>query len=291
MFEKVLVPTDFSEHAKKTIVCLTRIPGVREVVLQHVINATHYTKRGWTHETEIENAKIQMDEGKKVLERLGFSVKVKIDVITSGSISAAILTAAECEKVSFIIMGSRGRGLVRGLLLGSVSADVLRQGKTHLLIIRHSVATELNGTVFDKFCPGIFLRVLCPTDFSDAAQTAVSMLKRIEGIGEIHVLHVVTKGETHDEIEAHISEAKERLEAIKTDLSASGFRVETHIRLGHPTHEITTLADEVESSLILMSSHGNGMLTEILVGSTTLGVAIHAKRPMMVIRTPAQLQK
>jgi nucleotide-binding universal stress UspA family protein len=186
MFEKVLVPTDFSEHAKKTIVCLTRIPGVREVVLQHVINATHYTKRGWTHETEIENAKIQMDEEKKVLERLGFSVKVKIDVITSGSVSAAILTAAECEKVSFIIMGSRGGGQIRGFLLGSVSADVLRQGKTYLLIIRHSLAKELNGAVFDRFCPGIFSRVLCPTDFSNAAQTAVSMLKRIEGIGEIH---------------------------------------------------------------------------------------------------------
>ena len=45
--------------------------------------------------------------------------------------------------------------------------------------------------------------------------------------------------------------------------------------MGRPPDEIISLADAEDISLILMSSHGKGLLKEILVGSTTLGVAIH----------------
>ena len=288
MFNRVLVPTDFSEHAKKTMLCLTKIPGIKEVVLQHVVDATHYTKHGWTHEAHIENAKIQLNEEKDFLEHLGFAVKVTVDIITSGDIATAILRRAESENVSYIIIGSRGRGLVKGLLLGSVSADVLRRGKTHLLIIRHSLAGELEGTVFDRFCPNMFSRILFPTDFSGPAEKALSIIKGFEGLGEVHVLHVVTKGETHEEVESNVHEATKKLEAIKTDLAGAGLSVKIHVRLGRPTDEIISLADGEEISLILMSSHGKGLLTELLVGSTTLGVAIHTNRHLMVIRTPGK---
>ncbi|HWS21931.1 MAG TPA: universal stress protein [Methanoregula sp.] len=286
MFGKVLVPTDFSEYAKKTILCLTKIPGIQEVVLQHVVDATQHTKHGWTYQAHIENAKIQLEEERKFLQQLGFVVKVSVDVITSGNISTAILRKAECEKVSSIIIGSRGRGLVKGLLIGSVSTDILRHGKTHLLIIRHSLAEGLEGEVFSRFCPGIFTRILFPTDFSEPAQKALSSLKDIKGLGEVHLLHVVTKGETQAEIESNVQEATKRLEEIKTEITGAGLSVKSHIRLGRPPDEIISFADAENISLILMSSHGKGLLTELFIGSTTLGVAIHTNRPLMVIRTP-----
>ena len=97
------------------------------------------------HQAHIDNARIQLDEEKNFLEHLEFIVKVTVDVITSGDISTAILTEAGCENISSIIIGSRGKGLVKGLPLGSVSADILRNGKTHILILRHSLAGELEG--------------------------------------------------------------------------------------------------------------------------------------------------
>jgi len=218
-------------------------------------------------------------------------VKVTVDIITSGDISTAILKKAECENVSHIIIGSRGRGLVKGLLLGSVSADILRHGKTHLLIIRHSLSEDLEEAVFTRFWPGLFSRVLFPTDFSEPAQKAMFSIKDIEELGEVHLLHVVTKGETHEEIEANVEKAKISLDKMKTELVSSGLPIKIHIRLGRPADEIRSLAESEDISLILMSSHGKGLLKELLVGSTTLGVAIHANRPLMVMRILARQKK
>ena len=103
-------------------------------------------------------------------------------------------------------------------------------------------------------------------------------------MGEVHILHVVTKGETHEEIDANMEKAQITLDKIKTDLVSAGLTVKIHIRQGRPAVEISSLAEREDISLILMSSHGKGLLKELLVGSTTLGVAIHANRPLMVIR-------
>ncbi|MFZ2412297.1 MAG: universal stress protein, partial [Candidatus Methanoperedens sp.] len=68
MFEKVLFPTDFSEYAQKTLECIGEIPGIKELMLLHVVDATHPSKHGWTHGPHIENAKILMEEKKEYLE-------------------------------------------------------------------------------------------------------------------------------------------------------------------------------------------------------------------------------
>lgn len=284
MFQKILVPTDFSQCAKKTLVCLTAIPWATDIILLHVVDGTHYTRRGWTHEPEIENARIQLREEKEYLERFGKRVKNIVRVITGGTVASEIQEIAREERASAIIMGCRGRNLISGLLLGSVSAGVLRHGKTPLLIIRDSVADHLEGRALEKFCPGIFSRILCPTDFSEPARAALDSLRDIEGIQEVVLVHVVTQGETHDEIASYVQEASTHLKDIQADLAASGIHASSHIRLGRPTDEINRLAAEEDVSLILMSSHGKGLLREILLGSTTFGIAIHTDRPLLVVR-------
>ena len=285
MFEKVLFPTDFSEYAQKTLECIGEIPEVKEVVLLHIVDATHPSKRGWTHGPHIENARILMEEKKMFLENLGLNVKTKVDVITEGDVSSEILETADKEKVSLIVMGARGRGLIQGLLLGSVSTNVLRHAKTDVLIMRHKLAEGLEGKTFEKFCPMILSKVLYPTDFSESSLEALAFVKDFKGIGELVLMHVVSKGETHEEIEAYVKEAKMKLEDIGKDINKASIKGKTRVHVGSPIEEVISMAEEEDASLVAMSSHGKSWFKELLVGSTTCAVARRAKRPVLVMRT------
>lgn len=83
-----------------------------EVVLLHVVDATHPSRHGWTQGPEIENARIRLAEKKEMLENSGLKVQVYVDVIvsviTEGDVAQAILeTAASCN-ISLIVAGARG---------------------------------------------------------------------------------------------------------------------------------------------------------------------------------------
>jgi nucleotide-binding universal stress UspA family protein len=284
MFEKVLVPTDFSEYAQKTLECIGEIPGIKEVMLLHIVDATHPSKRGWTHGPHIENAKILMEEKKEYLESLGLKVKVKIDVITEGEVYREILENAEKEKVSLIVMGARGKSPIKDLLLGSVSTNVLRRAKTHLLIMRYKLVEGLEGNKYEKFCPLIFSKVLLPTDFSEPAGEAISFVKDIKGVEELVLLNVVSKGETEEEIEENVDEAKKKLGDIKEELDQTGLKVRDHVRVGNTPEEIISTAEDDDVSLIAISTRGKGWFRELLVGSTTCAVVRRANRPVLVVR-------
>ncbi len=285
MFEKILFPIDFSEYAQKTLECIGEVPGVKEVVLMHVVDATHPSKLGWTHEPHIENARIRLEEQKEHLESIGLKVKTKVDVITEGDVSHTILETADIEKVSLIVMGSRGKSSIKEFLLGSVTSNVVRHAKTHILIMRYKLVEDLEGITFEKFCPLIFSKVLCPTDFSELAGEALSFVKNLKGIEELVLVNVVNKGETEEEIEANIKEAKSKLEDIAGGLSRGGFKVKTHVHVGNPPEEINAVAEEDDVSMIAMSRLGKGWFKELLVGSTTCSVVRNAKRPVLVVRT------
>ena len=290
MYEKVLFPTDFSGQAHRTLEYIGEIPGIKEVVILHVIDATHFFAHGWTHEKEVEDAKIRLDEQGQYLKRLGLEVKWKVEVITSSNITNEILKIAEDEKVSLIVMNARGKGIVSGLLLGSTSLDVIRHATTDVLIIKRKLTEDLErecleregveGEKFKKLCPSILSKVLYPTDFSESAGNALSFLKDL-GVQYITLMHVVTKGETKEDIDNYIKSAKDRLETIK---NVDNLNVDICVRVGEPTEEICSVAEDEGVSVIAMPSHNRNWLDELLVGSITFDVIKRAKRPVLVMR-------
>ena len=283
MYEKVLFPTDFSQYAKKTLQCIEDIPGIKEVVLLHVVDATKPSKHGWIYEPQIEDAKIILEEQKGHIENIGLKAITKLDVITSGNVPNTILETADKENVNLIVLNARGKGLVRSLLLGNTSLEVIRNSKIDILLMRQKLAEDLEGKEFEKFCPKILSKGLYPTDFSESAENALSFVKNI-GFQEIVLVHVVTKGETSEEIENNIQDAKKKLEDINKSYKDAGFKTKEYIRVGHPADEICLLAEEEEVSLIIMSSHGKSWIKELLIGDTTFDVAKRAKTPVLILK-------
>jgi len=279
MFEKVLIPTDFSKHARKVIECAGEIPGVKEIVLLSVISRSVIT-RVWDPVAEIKDVEKKLLDEKKFIAP-GIDVKVRAVAVLDGEVASAIQKVAEEEKVSLVAMGARGKSLIGSVLLGSVSRRALRFGDTHLLVMRYKV---LDNQDLGKYCARIFAKVLFPTDFSQPSEVALSYLKNVQGIGELILLHVVSKGETEAEITANVALATQKVDEIARELAREGLKVTSKVVVGHPVEEIRSLAEKEDVSLIAISSQGAVAIKKGRIGSTAYDVANSANRPVLILR-------
>jgi nucleotide-binding universal stress UspA family protein len=209
-------------------------------------------------------------------------------VKTSSDTAGAIIDTAKEMGVSLIIIGARGNSLVEGILLGSVSRAVLRRSRTNVLIMRYTITGDMKGETYHKFCPGILSRVLCPTDFSEYSEKAITLANRMPGIREVILLHIVSQGETEDEIKKAVTKAETRMGEIRDGLAVQGINARAIVRTGSPAHEITRIANEMDVSVIWMNSYGKGWFRELLLGSTASTVTMNAKQPVLIIRNPEQ---
>ena len=297
MFKKVLIPTDFSAYARRIVECVSDISGVKEVVLLHVVSRPTLT-RFWDPVAWVKDAEKKLAEEKKSIEVPGIDVKTRAISALGRDISGAIQRVASEENVSLVIMGARGLSLIQSALLGSASRNVLRFGDRHLLIMRFKAVGGTEGLQFfkeprtirsegarlEKFCADLFSKVLVPTDFSQPEEATISFIKSIPGLGEILLLHVVSKGETQMEIDASVKSATEMLKTISQELSMGGLKVTTRVVIGNPVEQIRSLAEEADVSLIAMSSVGKDTMLTGRIGSRTYDVANTADRPVLVVR-------
>jgi len=284
MFAKVLLPTDFSTSSHRIIGYVKDIPGVREVILLHVVDATHPSRRGWDHGPHIENAKILMEENQQALEKNGLKtaiiVETIVNTITQGNIPLTILEKAETENASLIMMGARGKNTIQNILLGSVSANVIRNAKIPVLLMRfpaESCAPEERRHLLS--------RVLVPVDFSKPSDDALALLKQIPTTGEVIILHVVDKGESEAEIHGAVEVARKKLTEIQKDLARAGITADIQVHVGYPPDEINATAERDDVTLILMSPQGEGWMRELkalFLGSTTNAVIRWAHHPVLI---------
>jgi nucleotide-binding universal stress UspA family protein len=280
MFEKVLVPTDFSTHSRRVLECVAYCPGIKEAVLVHVVTAD------WigTPMSTLDKMEARLEEGKRFLQETRkagpFEVRSRLEAAVGSNVARALRRAADEEGVSLVMMGARGKSLIEGILLGNVAKDMLRYDDTHLMILRQEL---LEGRDAADFCSRLFSRVLLPVDFSETSSQAVAMARKIEGLKEAVLVHVISGGEASEQIEESMKKAQEMLAVLVQDLGRQGVKASYHVLRGNPAEEINSLARAEKITLIAMSSYSTGWLKHAL-GSTTYEVVRQADRPVLVIR-------
>jgi len=147
MFKKILYPTDFSRVAYKALNYVKKLKeaGAEEVIILHVIEnydlELMVTACEWKEDKTDECIKKVEDDLKekslKTMESLGKETGLKFkSLIRYGKPFHQIVTVAEEELVSLIVMGSHGRGEFAELLVGSVTENVIRHTKKPVLVAR-----------------------------------------------------------------------------------------------------------------------------------------------------------
>lgn len=129
-FSKVLCPTDLSKPAENAIAFIKGLPGVENILLQHVVSRGETWKE---IEAQTEEINKKLNVIRDELEMAG----IKGNIYSSaGNPAEEIIALAEREAVSMIAMSSHGMGLLKQIGVGSTTYDVSRMGDRPVLVVR-----------------------------------------------------------------------------------------------------------------------------------------------------------
>ncbi len=140
-------------------------------------------------------------------------------------------------------------------------------------------------------------KILVPTDFSEGARHAlsygISFAREYEA--ELLVVHVVENfaapyandlfpvpmAEVFEELSAF---ARKELGKLEQEARAKGVTTRTEVVQGKPSIEIMRVAREEAIDMIVLGTHGKGVLDQALFGSTTERVVRKAPCPVLTVR-------
>lgn len=293
MFERVLFPTDFSAYSDAVLACLPdlKAAGLREVVLLSVIRPGDVPLPETINRESLEFWRWSLGEklnvAKMALEGKGLRTLTRIEY---GNPAELIVRVADEERVNLIVLGAQGATAAQELLIGSTAYEVIRRANLPVLLEKFEVIRELGHVKCRQVCENIFQRVLHPTDFSECADTAFQVVKRLKAVGaqEVIVLHVqddrVMKQRSPEQLAEFDRHDAERLEALCRALRMFGLDAQSMLRHGIPFRETLKVADEIEASLIVLGSQGRSAVREMLAGSTFENVVRLCRQPVLVIR-------
>jgi nucleotide-binding universal stress UspA family protein len=142
MFHRILVACDGSPHAQRALadaIELAQVHRARLTLISVVPVPNVWLAGAPDLPADPGGATSPEQECRLILDRAVATVPADVPVTTllkRGPAAAAILTAARDSRQDLIVMGSRGRGELRSLLLGSVSHSVLRSSPVPVLVCR-----------------------------------------------------------------------------------------------------------------------------------------------------------
>jgi nucleotide-binding universal stress UspA family protein len=205
-----------------------------------------------------------------------------------------------CESADLLVVGSRGLGGFRGLLLGSVSDQVAHHASCPVLIARSTgrpVRKDLHGGVIVVGVDGsaesgqalrfaleeaglrqATLRVVCAWEPVDTA---------FLGSGLATLPGEVESGREGEATRVRRIWARTTIERMFEEQVSEGCNVHVQQRAvdGEP---ISVLVDESErTDLLIVGSRGHGSFAGTLLGSVSRACAHHARCPVAIVRRTA----
>lgn len=139
MYKKILLGVDGSHYSLKAAEAAAELARCTNAELRIVV--AHATVPAYLGEPNFQHAvtarlkesRSVMDEAVKAVGDIPGEVKTEI---LEGPAAEVILRVADVRESDLIVMGSRGRGTLRGLLLGSQSQKVLQHAPCPVMIVR-----------------------------------------------------------------------------------------------------------------------------------------------------------
>jgi nucleotide-binding universal stress UspA family protein len=278
MFEKVLVSMDLSPATEALVSALPAMRefGTQEMTLVHVAKPL----RGPTAKSlaRVDEFRSRLNGLADNLRENGFAVTVRVP---TGAPVAEVVKEVEAKDPDVVLVGSRSHTLIQEAFIGSVAWDIVRNAGHPVLLQRidpnrgdPEAALESPGTGLPK-------HVVFPTDFSDTAARARPWLLKLAGNGvpSFSLLHVMPSVSEEGK-----NFAENQFDELVRELREQGATdVSYRIPIGTPYEEILKAGGNRADALVVMGTHGRGLLPGVVLGSVGRQVVRRASARVLLL--------
>ncbi|MDW7731778.1 MAG: universal stress protein [Methanolobus sp.] len=279
MIRTILVPTDFTIESEELLSCIGEFKntGLEKVILLHVVDI--FKSQGLAPMFE-ENAKKRIEDYRLLLEEMGVDAST---VVVEGDVKKTIARIADEENVDCIVMGATTSGLIRGRLTGRTTEYIARKSGKIILIEKYDTLKETEGETYRKACSAKFSKIMLPVDFSENSKKIMDEIRYLKDIIDgIVFVHVIESAKNNDEPEDKKKESKLLLSEMGKEFEDE-HEVKYIISEGEASEVIDRLAEEMDITLIAITTHGIGSFKDILLGSTAENLLRRTRKPILLV--------
>jgi nucleotide-binding universal stress UspA family protein len=197
------------------------------------------------------------------------------EVCVSGDPATEIVKLADASDTSLIVIATRGRGIARRFLLGSVTAKVLHDARCAVWS-----GTRLQDALAPGATVGDIRHILCAIDFNPQTDTVLEWASGLACAygARLSLMHVVAPrndpAEERVACEDAVGELESRGRSIGSDL-------QYHVAVGNPAHEVRDTSWRLHADLLVIGRgdiEAGGRL-----GSTSYAVLREAPCPVLSV--------
>lgn len=275
--KNILVPTDFSAHAKYALDFAVEIAkkASAKIKLVHVLEMPSSSSLQISGEVAMNDPMEKIfaikliEETEKRMKMLSDQIKdVKVEThIHPGNLYQILNREITNNGIDLLVMGSKGSTGIDELTVGSNTEKMVRYAACPVLTVKAPIKNEIKDIVF-------------ASDFSEDQPALIEQLKTMQSFfgAKLHVVKINTphsfspSRKDMSQIEGFINryDLKNTTTAIYNDLNEE--------------EGIMHYANEVGASLIAMGTSGRTGLGHFFIGSIAEDVVNHSKRPVWTYR-------
>lgn len=272
--KRILVPTDFSEHAEDALKVASQIARKNdsEIIILHMLELPSQMNDAILGGASIPETMLFMKKANEMLDEVSsrpFLDNIQVtEIVKIDKPIHGIIQVTKDYNADLIIMGSHGSSGVEELLIGSNTEKVVRNSEIPVLVIKKDIANfNTSNIVF-------------ASDFSDETKKPFEKLLKFASFFESKI-HLVTICTPNSFKPTHAAE--KTMNDFITEFNLTNY--ETHIYNDTNIEKgIINFSNRINADIIGMCTHGRTAFAHFFNGSISEGLVNHAVKPVITFK-------
>lgn len=270
----ILVPTDFSELSRVAVQYAFRIVNKLggSVTLLHVVGTSETvraTMRRQVQSVERELVETAIEDIEALLKEVSKNIRtiqpVRYKVVKGKSFSETVTRVAKRLRMGLIIMGTKGAGGLKKVVMGSNTTSIIEA--SHIPVLAVPVKAEFKN----------FRNIIYATDLKNLEKELKILVPYVERFGAvIHLLHVLPNGREITNVEEKIEKTVKKL---KYENMVTLVLVDRNIDAA-----IAQYIDVSKADMLAMFTHELNFYEKLFDRSYTRRMAFHSKVPLLAFK-------